>query len=241
MAESSFCHRGAVGAAGQRSIACVDLVCTYTGVSAHAGANPWDGVNALDAFVTSYMNISALRQQIQPQDRIHGTILEAPKITNAIPEKTVAKFSVRSTTLKSLALLTERVRRCLEAGALATGCQAVVEDTPAYADLQVNEPLCAEFCRSMQEQGETLLLEEEEVMTGSTDQGNVSHVIPSLHGVIGIPVPNGAQNHTREFCLASRELAAYKIILKAAAAMAMTGWEFLTDDSFAARVVEAHE
>lgn len=43
MAESSFRDRGVVGAAGQRSIACVDLVCTYTGVSAHAGANPWEG------------------------------------------------------------------------------------------------------------------------------------------------------------------------------------------------------
>lgn len=240
MAESSFRDRGVVGAAGQKSIACVDLVCTYTGVSAHAGANPWEGVNALDAFVTSYMNISALRQQIQPQDRIHGTILEAPKITNAIPERTVAKFSVRSTTMSSLARLTERVRLCLKAGAMATGCQVAFEDTPAYADLRVNEHLCAEYRRSMQEQGETLLLVEEDVMTGSTDQGNVSHAIPALHGIIGIPVPNGAQNHTREFCVASGQLAAYKIMLKAAAAMAMTGWTILTDDSFHGMVVKAH-
>ncbi|KNG84717.1 amidohydrolase [Aspergillus nomiae NRRL 13137] len=241
MAQSSFRDRGVIGAAGQRSIACVDLVCTYTGVSAHAGANPWEGVNALDAFVTAYMNISALRQQIQPQERIHGTILEAPKITNAIPEKTVAKFSVRSPTIRSLAALSNRVRHCLQAGALATGCHASFEDTPAYADLLVNPPLCAEYCRSMQEQGERLLLEAEEVMTGSTDQGNVSYALPALHAIIGIPVSNGAQNHTHEFCVASGEPAAYRIILKAAAAMAMTGWAFLTDDSFSARVKEAHE
>ncbi|KAL5002005.1 major facilitator superfamily domain-containing protein [Aspergillus recurvatus] len=236
MAESSFRDRGVIGAAGHKSIACGDLVCTYTGVAAHAGANPWEGVNALDAFVAAYMNISALRQQIQPQDRIHGTILQAPQITNAIPEKTVAKFSVRSPTVSSLAALSERVRHCLEAGALATGCQAAFEVTPAYADLCVNEPLCAEYCRSMQEQGERLLLQQEEVMTGSTDQGNVSYALPALHGIIGIPVPNGAQNHTREFCTASGELAAHEIMLKAAAAMAMTGWAFLTDDSFYARV-----
>jgi metal-dependent amidase/aminoacylase/carboxypeptidase family protein len=187
------------------------------------------------------MNISALRQQIEPQDRIHGSILEAPQITNAIPEKTVAKFSVRSTTMSSLARLAERVRLCLEAGALATGCHAAFEDTPAYADLRVNEHLCAEYRRSMQEQGETLLLVEDDVMTGSTDQGNVSHAMPALHGIIGIPVPNGAQNHTHEFCVASGQLAAYKIMLKAAAAMAMTGWAFLTDDSFYARVEKAHE
>ena len=241
MAQSSFRDRAVIGAAGQRSIACVDLVCTYTGVSAHAGANPWEGVNALDAFVTAYMNISALRQQIQPQERIHGTILEAPKITNAIPEKTVAKFSVRSPTMSSLAALSDRVRHCLQAGALATGCHASFEDTPAYADLLVNPPLCAEYCRSMQEQGERLLLEAEEVMTGSTDQGNVSYALPALHAIIGIPVSNGAQNHTHEFCVASGEPAAYQIILKAAAAMAMTGWAFLTDDSFSARVKEAHE
>ncbi|KAL4737311.1 major facilitator superfamily domain-containing protein [Aspergillus similis] len=224
MAESSFRDRGAVGAAGQRSIACVDLVCTYAGVSAHAGANPWAGVNALDAFVSAYVNISALRQQIEPQERIHGTILQAPQITNAIPKKTVVKFSVRSPRMKSLEDLTARVRRCLEAGALATGCRATIEETPAYADLRVNEPLC-----------ERLLLEDDEVMTGSTDQGNVSHALPALHGIIGIPVQNGAQNHTREFCTASGELAAHRIILKAATAMAMTGWTLLTDDSFYAR------
>ncbi|EHA19935.1 hypothetical protein ASPNIDRAFT_178302 [Aspergillus niger ATCC 1015] len=240
MAESSFRDRGVIGAAGQRSVACVDLVCTYTGVSAHAGANPWEGVNALDAFVTAYMNVSALRQQIQPQERIHGTILEAPKITNAIPEKTVAKFSIRSPTMSSLAALSERVRNCLQAGALATGCNAAFEDTPAYADLRVNAPLCAEYCQSMQEQGERLLLEDEEMMTGSTDQGNVSYALPALHAIIGIPVPNGAKNHTHAFCVASGEVDAYRIIMKAAAAMAMTGWALLTDDSFSARVKAAH-
>ncbi|CAK97021.1 uncharacterized protein An11g08890 [Aspergillus niger] len=235
-----FRDRGVIGAAGQRSVACVDLVCTYTGVSAHAGANPWEGVNALDAFVTAYMNVSALRQQIQPQERIHGTILEAPKITNAIPEKTVAKFSIRSPTMSSLAALSERVRNCLQAGALATGCHAAFEDTPAYADLRVNEPLCAEYRQSMQDQGEMLLLEDEEMMTGSTDQGNVSYALPALHAIIGIPVPNSAKNHTHAFCVASGELDAYRIIMKAAAAMAMTGWALLTDDIFSARVKAAH-
>lgn len=197
-------------------------------------------MNALDAFVSAYVNISALRQQIEPQERIHGTILQAPQVTNAIPEKTVVKFSVRSPLMKSLEALTARVRRCLEAGALATGCQAAIEETPAYADLRVNEPLCAEFRRSTEEHGERLLLEDEKVMTGSTDQGNVSYALPALHGIIGIPVQNGAQNHTHEFCTASGKLDAHRIIMKAAAAIAMTGWAILTDDSFYAKVKQAH-
>ncbi|KAL3476568.1 major facilitator superfamily domain-containing protein [Aspergillus californicus] len=235
MSDKSYRRHGAIGAAGQRSIACFDLVCTYTGVSTHAGASPWAGINALDAVVAAYNNISMLRQQIEPQERIHGTILQAPKVTNAIPASTVTKYTIRSPTVKKAVTLGERVRKCLEAGAVATGCTNSIEETSIYADLRINQPLCEEFCRHMEEEGERLLTVDDETMCGSTDQGNVSYALPALHGIIGIPVANGAQNHTREFCVAAKSAEAHDIVLKAAAAMAMTGWAVLTDDSFYAK------
>ncbi|KAL3484517.1 major facilitator superfamily domain-containing protein [Aspergillus germanicus] len=232
MSDKPYTQSGAIGAAGQRSIACFDLICTYSGVSAHAGANPWEGINALDAVVAAYNNISMLRQQIEPQERIHGAIIQAPKVTNAIPANTVTKYTIRSPTMKGAVALGGRVRKCLEAGALATGCSYSIEETPIYADLRINEPLCEEFRSCMQAESENILTLDEDVMCGSTDQGNVSYAVPALHGVIGIPVANGAQNHTNEFCEAARTAEAHEIILKAAAAMAMTGWAILTDDAF---------
>ncbi|KAL3450814.1 major facilitator superfamily domain-containing protein [Aspergillus insuetus] len=235
MSDKPYKQSGTIGAAGQRSIACFDMICTYTGVSAHAGANPWEGVNALDAVVAAYNNISMLRQQIEPQERIHGAILQAPKVTNAIPASTVTKYTIRSPTMKGAVSLGERVRKCFQAGAIATGCTYSIDKTPIYADLRINEPLCQEFRKQMESQGERLVTIDEDVMCGSTDQGNVSYAVPALHGIIGIPVANGAQNHTKEFCDAAKSAEAHEIVLKAAAAMAMTGWAILTDDAFYAK------
>lgn len=182
-----------------------------------------------------------LRQQIKPDERVHGAIMEAPKVTNAIPEKTVTKYTVRSSTMKGTAALGERVRACLQAGALATGCELEIEETPLYADLRVNAPLCGEFAKCMEEQGEKVVKVHGTPIPGSTDQGNVSHAVPALHANIGIPVSRGALPHTRDFCTAAGEAAAHDVILKAAKAMAMTGWALLTDDSLYEKVKHAFD
>ena len=103
------------------------IFCEFHGKAAHAGGNPWDGVNALDAFVAAYNNISHLRQQIRDTDRIHTAILDAPKVANVIPAYTKVMFTTRSETLRSLGHLTSRVMNCVKAGALATGCEVSIE------------------------------------------------------------------------------------------------------------------
>lgn len=115
------------GIAGVRMVAREQLFCDFEGKNAHAGGNPWDGINALDAFVASYNNLSMLRQQTNDTDRIHSAILEAPKAANIIPAQIRAMFTTRSETLKSLKALTARVTKCIEAGALATGCTLKIE------------------------------------------------------------------------------------------------------------------
>ena len=103
------------------------IFCEFHGKAAHAGGNPWDGINALDAFVAAYNNISQLRQQIRDTDRIHAAVLDAPKVSNVIPAYTKVMFTTRSETLKSLKQLTSRVMNCVKAGALATGCEVNTE------------------------------------------------------------------------------------------------------------------
>lgn len=109
-----------------------ELHVTYTGLTAHAGGNPWDGVNALDALVCAYNNVSLLRQQIKPDERIHCAFLETPSSANVVPGRTRAYWQVRSPSLRGLGGLMGRVRGCVEAGAGATGCEVeIVEYVPS--------------------------------------------------------------------------------------------------------------
>jgi metal-dependent amidase/aminoacylase/carboxypeptidase family protein len=112
-----------------------ELHVKYSGKSAHAGGNPWDGVNALDALVTSYNNVSVLRQQMLPDERAHCAFLDTPKVANVIPDTTRAYWQVRSPTLKGLNSLMGRVRKCVEAGAVATGCEVEIVEYVLFSIL----------------------------------------------------------------------------------------------------------
>lgn len=96
---------------------------TFTGKPAHAAAAPWEGINALDAVVSAYVNISMLRQQILPTQKIHGVIINGGDRPNIIPMSATVDYSIRSPTVKTLKPLTEKVVKCFEAAATATGCK----------------------------------------------------------------------------------------------------------------------
>lgn len=173
-----------------------------------------------------------LRQQIHPTERIHGAILQAPTVTNAIPELTRVKYTIRSPSVERTRALGDRVRKCLEAGALATGCKIELEETTVYADLVVNPPLCKAFQECMGDLGDQVWDSDDTPISASTDQGNVSQIIPALHALIGIPVKDGARNHTRQFTFAVGTEEAHARTITTGKAMAMTGWRALVDDDF---------
>jgi amidohydrolase len=100
---------------------------TFTGKPSHAAAAPWEGINALDAVVSAYVNISLLRQQILPSQKIHGVIVNGGARPNIIPMSASVDYYIRSPTKKSLKPLTERVVKCFEAAATATGCKVEYE------------------------------------------------------------------------------------------------------------------
>lgn len=232
-----------IGTAGTTSTARLNLTASYHGTPAHAGANPWDGVNALDALVLSYNNVSALRQQIRPDQRIHACILEAPQVTNIIPAHTKIQYTMRSATLGGTHELERRVRACIEAGALATGCNVNIEtEENAYADLRINEPLCKVFQGYMADSyGCQLLKSEIGKLSASTDQGNVSYEIPALHGLIGIPSHKGEGPHSKSFAGAAGAKEAEDRFVLAGKAMALTGWRVLVDEEVYKRVRQGFE
>ncbi|KAJ5321193.1 hypothetical protein N7476_004195 [Penicillium atrosanguineum] len=241
MSDADYTDKGVLGSAGFSSVASYNLQGTYHGVSAHAGVMPWGGVNALDALVSTYVNISMLRQQIEPTERIHGAVVETPKVTsNSIPTLTKTHYTTRSPTVKGARTLGDRIRRCMEAGALATGCKLDIEEMCGYAELRVNEPLCNSFQQHMAANG-LEILKSEGVIGAATDQGNVSYAVPALHASIGIPVDDGSKNHTAGFTKAAGTAVAHERTVVSGKAMAMTGWDIITNDALYEQVKQDFE
>lgn len=196
----------------------------FHGKSAHASAYPDKGINALDAAVQSYVNISTLRQSILPTDKIHGIIVSGGDAANIIPHYTKSSWYVRAQTMERLAVVSEKVRACFEAAATATGCRLEIEPMGhTYTEL-VNNPVMVDiYAANSAALGRTMLRGTDfpPSQTGSTDTGNVSLVVPSIHPMLGID-PGEAVNHQPEFAAATVQPAGVKAIHDGAVGMAWT-------------------
>ncbi len=196
----------------------------YHGKSAHASAYPDKGVNALDAAVQAYVNISTLRQSILPTDKIHGIIVSGGDAANIIPHYTKSSWYVRAQTMERLGVLSEKVRACFEAAATATGCRLEIEPMGHTYTEMVNNPLMVDlYAANSAALGRPMLRGAAlpPSQTGSTDMGNVSLVLPTIHPMLGIE-PGDAVNHQPEFAAATIQPAGVKAIHDGAIAMAWT-------------------
>jgi amidohydrolase len=195
-----------------------------TGKESHASAFPELGVNAADALTVAQTAIGLLRQHIRASDRIHGIVTHGGDAPNVVPAHTSARYIVRSETLEQLSELRKKVYRCFEAGALATGAKLEIRggDKP-YAEVRHDETLAELYRRNSQALGRSFpdLGEAGRRATGSTDMGNVSLAIPSIHPMIGIgSLP--AVNHQPEFTQHCVTDQADKALADGALAMAWT-------------------
>jgi amidohydrolase len=205
------------------AIAIQQLEVTYHGRAAHAAAAPQAGRNALDAAVLGYVNVAALRQHIRPEERVHGIFTDAGQAPNVVPERSAATWYVRSPTVRGLHKLKARVLACLEAGAAAAGCtmeHAWLE--PAYADMVDNEPMIELYRENVARTGRELADPTATAgIVGSTDMGNVSHVVPSIHPMIAVSPPTVAI-HTQDFVRYAGSEQGDRAVLDGARAMAGT-------------------
>jgi metal-dependent amidase/aminoacylase/carboxypeptidase family protein len=205
------------------AIAIQQVLVTYTGAAAHAAAAPHKGRNALDAMVLGYNNVAALRQHIRPDERIHGIFTEAGDKPNIVPSHTAAHWYVRAGNVDRLERLKTRVLACLQAGADAAGCEMSFEwQEPVYADLHDNDPLIDLYAANIATLGRTVV-DPAEVgpVVGSTDMGNVSYEVPSIHPMIRVSPPH-VSIHTPEFATYAAGPEGDAAVLDGARAMAMT-------------------
>lgn len=206
----------------------------FTGKAAHASADPWEGVNALDAVIQTFNNVSMLRQQIRPEARIHGIITNGGAAPNIIPESAAAMFYVRAASLDSMWELHRRVVACAEGAAKATGCTlTVVEHDNVYEPMRRNDTLLDVFRANMKALGAGESPEIKDRM-GSSDVGNVSQVLPTIQPLVKI-APDGTPIHSRAFEAAAIAPLARDGMCAAAKALAMTACDLLADPELVAR------
>jgi amidohydrolase len=221
--------------ASPRVQAIQQLKVEYFGRNAHAAAMPWQGLNALDALVMGYNAVSVLRQQMRPNDRVHGIFTAAGLKPNIIPDYTAAEYYVRSATMAELAELKERVKAALESAGPATGCRAEVSWVGRpYTDMVTNEPFARRYSEHMAELGRAVGLEH--WMGGSTDMGNVSYVVPTIHPMFAIPCDPMNANHTAPFTDAAATPEAHENTIRVAKAMARAAYDVIADPTLLAEV-----
>ena len=209
----------------------------YAGKAAHASADPWAGVNALDACIQTFNAVSMLRQQVRSDCRIHGIIDNGGAAANIIPEYAKATFYVRAPRIDTMWELHRRVVACAEGAARATGATlTVVQHEMVYEPLRRNQTLLDLFAQNMRGAG---LVEGEPMADrlGSSDVGNVSQVLPTIQPMVAI-APTGTAIHSREFADAAVQPLAHAGMLAAAKTMALTAYDLLADP---ARVRAAKE
>ena len=218
-------------------IAIAEVEAIFHGRSAHASAMPYRGLNALDAVVTSYQSIAQLRQHIRNTDRIHGIITEGGLAPNIVPERAACRFYVRAVDAHELAPLKARVQKCFEAGALASGCTLEVHwgDTD-YLDLKTNWPMAEMYERNAIALGREFFPVKDlsPGYAGSTDMGNVSHRVPSIHPMLGV-APAGVIIHNPEFTRYAASEAGDQAVIDGAKSLAMTALDLMADPAMLAQ------
>ncbi len=219
-------------------IAISEVEVTYHGRAAHASAMPYRGLNALDAVVSAYQSIAQLRQHIRQTERIHGIITDGGLAANIVPERAACRFYVRAADVHELAALKKRVHACFEAAALSTGCKAEIHwGNTDYLDLKTNWPMAEAFEKNAVAMGREFFPVHEipPGFAGSTDMGNVSHRVPSIHPMLSV-APAGVIIHNAEFATWAASPQGDEGVIDGAKALAQTALDLMADSSRLARV-----
>jgi metal-dependent amidase/aminoacylase/carboxypeptidase family protein len=168
--------------------------------------------------------VAALRQHMLPTERIHGIFLKGGDKANIVPAETVMQWMVRSPTLESLQPLKARVLACFDGSATACGCTVTTEwDNVSYADMIDNAPMVQSYVENAAAVGRTVQDPRStgRQVVGSTDMGNISYLVPSIHPMIQV-APPGVPIHTVEFATWAASSEGDRAVLDGAKAMAMT-------------------
>jgi len=212
-------------------VAC-DLI--FSGRPAHAAADPWNGINALDGVLMTFNAINALRQQVQPDVRIHGIITDGGQAPNIIPMRAAARFMIRAAKPETLRATYERFKACARGAAEATGTTLTIEHTTTVYNARINPTLDRLITDNFALQGQPLRSEPWQ-LGGSSDFGNVSQALPAAMFAIHTH-PAGIPWHSAEVAQASAEPLAVEGMITGACVLAGVAIDLLANPDAVQRV-----
>lgn len=213
-------------------LASEDVDVTFRGLQAHAASEPWMGRNALDALVLLFSSIGLWRQQLPQHARVHGIVLEGGTAANIIPDRAVGRFMIRSTEQAYFERMRERFRALVEAAALATDTTGEAVFSGGSSTMNDNATLRARFRANLEAAGLVDLPVDMDHI-GSSDMGNVSWVVPTIHPQLAI-CDEGVPGHSLAFRDAAITARADEVTLLAATLIAQTAYEVLADEDLRA-------
>jgi amidohydrolase len=207
----------------------------FFGQAAHASSWPWRGVNALNAVISLFNALDAMRQQIHTDARIHGVITRGGEQANIIPEYTSAEFYLRATSVPYCHELLRRFTGAAEGAATATGCRVqVTADPTVHEPMKANPTMAGLFRQNLEYIDFPEDPDDGQAGYGSTDCGNVSQRLPTIHPYIRIS-PDGVPGHSREFAQWARSPLARAGMVAGAKALALTALDLLAAPEALAR------
>ena len=201
----------------------------FHGTAAHASSSPWQGVNALDALVLGYTAVGALRQHLRPDEKVHGIITDGGQAENIVPARAAGRWKVRARDVERLARLKTRVLACFEGAAAQTGATLEHRWVTGYHDVRANRALAAAYRRNGERLGRRFV-DPHRVpihVAGSTDMGNVSYRVPSIHPAIAAFEPTIA-GHSEALAACAVEERADRAVVDGAKMLAMTAIDVWT-------------
>jgi metal-dependent amidase/aminoacylase/carboxypeptidase family protein len=201
----------------------------FHGRAAHASAAPWAGASALSAVIQTFQSVDAARLHFRDGSRIHGIITNGGQAVNIIPEKTECEFLCRAYTTKYAREIADRVLRCADAAATATGTTLTHEVGGGYKNMINNLAMAHRYARHCEALGVEAPDAPPDMPTGSTDMGDVSHAVPAIHPVFRIADPGAGNCHEERFEKHTDTPRAYEAMIRVAKAMALTAYDLLAD------------
>lgn len=243
VAMSMMVHPGRADEIAASSLALADLAIRYTGLESHAAAAPERGRNAADALTVAQVSLGLLRQHLRSGQQLHGIVSDGGRAPNIVAGHTELLYYLRARDQLSLDDLRERAEGCFAAGAMATGCSyEVATVSPTYLELQQDARLLSAYREAIVDSGRPMVPTGLEGVRplGSTDMGNVSHLMPVIHPLIGID-SGGAGTHEIEFAAAAASESADRAVVDGAVALAATAVHAALDPELRDELLQAHE
>ncbi|HEY5240007.1 MAG TPA: amidohydrolase [Polyangiaceae bacterium] len=218
------------------TLASVWLTFHFEGVPSHAAIAPHAGHSALTACLDTFRLVDGQRVHFRDGVRVHGFILDGGQAVNIIPERAACEFSVRALDDVELERVRGIVERCARGAAMASDVKVEIRLRHGYRDMVNNLTLARRFGAHLQALGRTPRERDPSIGAGSTDMGDVSHVVPSIHPWLAIVDEGAALCHEHRFAEAAGTEGAAHTALLAAKVLARTAVEFLADAELRAAV-----